>query len=465
MESTSYESWEIQIPQIEQYSRLYNLAPIGIGTSFVESLTSYISRMAATHSIQTGTLIAKEITPRLNKDYMNKIARTGGNGFYDCAHSLNGLGNGAKVFVDVVQGLTMRNDLSHTTLLNWEEVIPTRGLSRATKAWCSVCYQEWEDNNQLVYDPLIWSLQEISICLKHSVELCIQCPHPQCAQSIPWLSRCSRPGYCSKCGNWLGQTIKEVTTFVESKSKWEMFKGDILGEFIALSSKRVTKIKRVNVSIILKRYVDRLTDGNFASFSRKLDVPKNTLHSWYTGSTSPSISALLKLSYRLQITLIQLFTEKAHNLPFNELKDPDIVPEKVRVPRNRNIQDCLENALNNIVNQNEFPPPSVANAASRLGYDPRFLSRRFSVQCKTLSERYLAYQKEKANERVEQLTQEDIEITRSLFSKGIYPSRRKVEELTSIPGVIKEEVIRKAWHNQLQELGLRSNEIQYIEKK
>jgi hypothetical protein len=199
MESTSYESEEIDIPQTERYSHLYSLAPIGIGTRFVESLTSYISRIAEAHSIHTGTLIAKEITPRLDKSYMNKIARRGGNGFYDWAHSLNGLGNGAKEFVDVLQCLTLRNDLSHTTLLNWEAVIPTRGLSRATKAWCSVCYQEWEDNNQLLYDPLIWSLQEISICLKHSVKLVIQCPNPQCAQSIPWLNRCSRPGYCSKC--------------------------------------------------------------------------------------------------------------------------------------------------------------------------------------------------------------------------------------------------------------------------
>jgi AraC-like DNA-binding protein len=92
-------------------------------------------------------------------------------------------------------------------------------------------------------------------------------------------------------------------------------------------------------------------------------------------------------------------TEKENDLPFNQLKAPDIIPEKVKVPRNKNSQDFLENALNNIVNQNEFPPPSMANAASRLGYDPRLLSRRFSEQCKTLSERYLAFQKKKAQER------------------------------------------------------------------
>jgi hypothetical protein len=96
MELTPYDS-NLKIPQIERNSRLYSLTPIGIGTSFVESLTGYISRIAEeAHSIHTGTLIAKEITPQLDKDYMDKIARRGGNGFYDWAHSLNGLGNGAR---------------------------------------------------------------------------------------------------------------------------------------------------------------------------------------------------------------------------------------------------------------------------------------------------------------------------------------------------------------------------------
>jgi hypothetical protein len=111
--------------------------------------------------------------------------------------------------------------------------------------------------------------------------------------------------------------------------------------------------------------------------------------------------------------------------------------------------------LNTIVNKDEFPPPSVKNVASRLEYDRRLLSRRFPVQCKILSERYLAYQKKKGQKRIEKITQEVRDITISLFSKGIYPSRRKVEELVSIPGVIKEEAIRQAWHQQLEELGLK----------
>lgn len=35
-------------------SRLYRLAPIGLGTAYVESLTSYIIRLAEAHSLPVG---------------------------------------------------------------------------------------------------------------------------------------------------------------------------------------------------------------------------------------------------------------------------------------------------------------------------------------------------------------------------------------------------------------------------
>jgi AraC-like DNA-binding protein len=459
MVSKLHETWELS-PSIRPRSQFISLEPIGMKTTLMESLTGYISRLAEVHCLNTGTFISKVISPRLEKYYLNQIATRGGNGFYDWAHSLNGLGNGAKEFVVVLQELTLRNDLTCTTLLDWVEVIPTRGLSRAIKAWCPVCYQEWRDQHSIIYDPLIWSLQEVSICSKHVVRLCTKCPNPQCAQSMPWLNRCSRPGYCSKCGSWLGQNIKKLQTVEESKKNWEMFKCEMLGQLISVSLEQET-CSNNNVSIILKRYVDIFTDGNFAAFSRKLNVPKNTLLSWYSGSVTPSISSLLKVCYCLQITLIQLLTEKAHNLPLNQFRAPDIVPKKVKFPRNKESQDFLEKALNNIINQNQLPPPSIANVASRLGYDRRLLSRRFPEHCKTLSERYLAYQKSKGQERIQQLTQEVIETTRSLYSRGIYPSRRKVEELVSIPGVI--EAIRQARHHQLEELGLRSHQSQHID--
>ncbi len=39
------------------HSYLYSITPIGLGTAKVESLTSFIARLAEAHSVFTGTLI------------------------------------------------------------------------------------------------------------------------------------------------------------------------------------------------------------------------------------------------------------------------------------------------------------------------------------------------------------------------------------------------------------------------
>lgn len=46
-------------------SRLFNLEPIGIGTPYIESLRSYIGRLASEHTVRTGDLIKYEIIERL----------------------------------------------------------------------------------------------------------------------------------------------------------------------------------------------------------------------------------------------------------------------------------------------------------------------------------------------------------------------------------------------------------------
>lgn len=57
-------------------SRLYGLCPKGINTPFVESLLSYLIRLAEVHAVHLGDLLAYEIAPILEKQYLlNSIER------------------------------------------------------------------------------------------------------------------------------------------------------------------------------------------------------------------------------------------------------------------------------------------------------------------------------------------------------------------------------------------------------
>src|SRR6266702_5854047 len=53
-------------------SKLYGLAPCGLGTVWQESLTSYLNRLAWRHHIPPRHLVAQELLPRLSQSYSRR---------------------------------------------------------------------------------------------------------------------------------------------------------------------------------------------------------------------------------------------------------------------------------------------------------------------------------------------------------------------------------------------------------
>lgn len=58
-----YEQWHLTLPSMPEPSVLYALAPIGIGSPLVESMTSYFARLAEAHCVFPGVLMRKIIAP------------------------------------------------------------------------------------------------------------------------------------------------------------------------------------------------------------------------------------------------------------------------------------------------------------------------------------------------------------------------------------------------------------------
>lgn len=97
---------------IPSRSRLYCLAPIGRGTSSVESLTSYIHRLAWAYRVTPRTLVRLEIIPHLREPHQLRASplRLGSFG-RGTSMSLNGTSEIAVDWSDTLGRLTMRFDL------------------------------------------------------------------------------------------------------------------------------------------------------------------------------------------------------------------------------------------------------------------------------------------------------------------------------------------------------------------
>lgn len=97
----------LEQPFVSERSILHHFQPIGINTALLESLTSYITRLALSHSIFPGVLMERIIAPLIHKKYgaanLHRI--------YGFTEALNGTGVMASDLVQTLQRLTLRYGL------------------------------------------------------------------------------------------------------------------------------------------------------------------------------------------------------------------------------------------------------------------------------------------------------------------------------------------------------------------
>src|SRR5688572_19775704 len=65
----TYETWDLMPVSVPPTSQLYHLEARGLGTGFVECLTSYTSRLADAHSLSPAVLLGRKLAPLMGKKY------------------------------------------------------------------------------------------------------------------------------------------------------------------------------------------------------------------------------------------------------------------------------------------------------------------------------------------------------------------------------------------------------------
>ncbi|WP_042142793.1 TniQ family protein [Paucisalibacillus sp. EB02] len=410
-------------------SILYNIKPIGLGTPFVESLTSYITRIAEAHCVLTGDLIFMVYAPLLNKEYLSKISKRGGNGFFDSAIGMNGRGKLAKEFIELTEKLTGRSDISFTTLFRFSSILPERGLLKRTKSWCPKCYEESKLKSEDIYDQLIWNFQCVDLCIIHKTPLLDLCEH--CKYAVPLINRKSMPGYCSRCGNWLGSIFYTNDKYSGDTNE---FITDIMliGELLA---KDDMDFSNANLGRTLNYYVTKVFEGSQNKAAKYMNIPKSTFRGWISGETLPNIYYQLRICKVLGVSIIDLLQRQE---PVKKLDSSDTVS----LGKKSYDHEEIKKTLNKVIM--EKTPVSISAIAKIIGCDRKLLTRMYEIECNKIKENYNAFLKEKKAENLHIKNEKLKEAFNSLLKKGVYPSRRRIEE-TLGTGFLREKIIQDSW--------------------
>ena len=388
-----FESWDCAPAVLPPRSRLCPLEAIGLGTPFVESLSSYVVRLADAHAVSVGDLVGRVLSHAAPKPLTSfarfmKENRANSHGFHARKYAINGFGESSGKWIEALERTTLRMKLRFLTLSPFDGVFSRQGVSRDMRAWCPRCYDDWRNSDAVIYEPLLWSIGIVTLCSRHLVPLIEQCPH--CHHRSKPLTVFSRPGLCSRCHEWLGvpsaASPESGVSGQPTDNDNALWRAETIGELMA-NAPRLDSPSLHSVLITnLRACIDAVAGGNVDGFASACHVSRTPLDFHLSGRNVPTIDFLLRICWQLRIP-ITAFLEK-------DSGRADAYWEQARqsvdtLQMASAFRDVEQVRLALLRADEEQPVPSLTEIAKRLGY--KGTERLYQVDrdlCKRLSAKY-----------------------------------------------------------------------------
>lgn len=427
-------------------SRLFALPPLAPQPSAVESLTSYLMRLAEAHCVPLGTLLVSAVAPLLSQSSLAAGSSKNMSSFLRAAFLLNNHGESTADWVQTLTTLTLRSDLARLTMLPWEQVISSRQLVHQCRRWCPLCYQAWHEQGQPLYEPLLWTINGVQACPVHCCPLEETCP--VCQQRSFWLAWYAHPGYCFLCQAWLGRSASLQALEVEFLA---IQQAELIRALLARTPKN-TSVSQAPFIAALNSLVGQVSQGNRAAFARLIELPKTSLWELATGRFPPSLSVLLRLCQRFQISLVELLLENAEGRDVAPPSPPP-VPAHKPGPRQTFPREQVRQLLQEVLADTTSAPRSMQAVAAQLGYPLRTINTHLPELCQAITRRYQAYRKELGEQRIAYLRSKVRTAALQVLANGENPTYHTVGAVLGSPGSFREQPARAALREVRQELG------------
>lgn len=280
---------------------LYSLSPLGLRTGYIESLSSYVLRLAHKHRISRNQLIKGYVQSgyKLSRADSHLFTCAGYCDRVQTARVDDAQVSWAEIFVE----LTGNQDIIYCSHLWLTDIIANTGLFAAVGRYCPICFDESISNESPMFEQQIWNLDAVTACPKHGVRLRERRCHAPIDHAIPTHKRFHAPGHCSQCGS-IAYRCNKLPVEVASVGELDVSK-QIFGLFAYAASGN--NYHREDLAKgLLKIAKDGFSD-QLAPLARLSSLPKSQIWRWVNDLKSrPSIQSLLQICGAAGCTLASL---------------------------------------------------------------------------------------------------------------------------------------------------------------
>lgn len=353
----------------------------GAGTCDVESLASYVYRVAYEHGLYVG-----EFLRYLNKKATREPAESVPE-YLKIAEMVRNNGSSAvlEAFLEKMTGKL----LSQSRLLFMSQDIgrsPNDVVSGFR--WCPECMGEWKILGQQPFFKLIWHLSGVTHCPNHRTELISACSFCGCNQTSYIRKR--NLGFCQQCGEHLGKRNSDKP-YPGISPSWETKGADIHQFFVDMAQHPATDEFVGGIWRSLRDLFDHYWDnGKEAELYRAF--PRDEWISLYHKQKPVSFSTARRLCYGLGIDLYTLISGNAiHSTQVLSQKWLCELPEGFceRRSRQKRNHDAIQSKLRRYLDSSVRPRP-MKEVAAELKVSVGYLEYRYPTAVSALVKRHKA---------------------------------------------------------------------------
>jgi len=437
-------------------SLLAGIDPIGVGTQFAESLAGYAVRLSWRHGHALARLVRDVLAPALGHPsavdadraaWEEELARV----TRHASGSILGHAPVAGTWADALGAAIGRPVLRCLTTLAWADVLPSKRLLRAVRAWCPACLEIRRLRGLPAYEPLLWQFTEVTACVEHEVTLVTACP--SCGMEGGVLTAWARAGWC-RCGTWLGSLWFHEDAIIDGEDlDWQRFVTAQVGAMIAATPNLPGPVSAARTADAVRLCWTR-SGLSLTRLASEMGMAVSTISLWKDGRRQPSLPGALRLCRATDVSLVDFLLGNLEAIAAAPAADGD--RRYVRPSDERHtLHDWAivrERLAAELVSD---PPPSLAAVLRGIGIDTRQAKRECPEECARLAERH----REWTDLRVQARRAEKARLVRAaiaaIHAEGGSTSRHQVQKRLPSWVSLREKVLFAIWVAEAREPGRR----------